>query len=72
MYTAMARSNGETNDLGLHAEMMECAIAVIRLIATTEFLPLGSIIALKNRFSKAGIIASPFSVFSIELYVPRS
>ena len=37
IYTDVPSSNGEMKDLGLHAEIMECAMAVHLLLITMDF-----------------------------------
>jgi len=67
----IASSNGEINDLGLHAEIIECAMAVQRRLETVAFWPFGSSKLQRKRFSEPGIIVSPFSVPSRVWYSPN-
>ena len=37
IYTDVPSSNGEMKDLGLHAEIMECATMAVHLLITMDF-----------------------------------
>lgn len=64
MYIAMDSSNGEINDLGLHAEMTAWAIAMHRLFTTLALLPFGSNNLFKKSASDSGIIVEHFQCHS--------